>query len=104
MGGCLSGTDCRGVKERNGWRKQAVVLSTGPCARRGQPGRVLTLSLAVATAPSLLRVVMSPAGEAFVAWDGNQRLQARFISPAGKPGPVLSLGDGGLQMPGGDQP
>jgi hypothetical protein len=34
-----------------------------------------------------------------VAWDGNQRLQARFISPAGKPGPVLSLGDGGLQLP-----
>ena len=74
-------------------------VMAGLVSAAGKPGRVLTLSQAVATAPSLLRVVMTPTGEAFVAWDGNQRLQARFISPAGKPGPVLSLGDGGLQMP-----
>jgi hypothetical protein len=74
-------------------------VMAGLVSAAGKPGRLLTLSLAVATAPSLLRVVMSPAGEAFVAWDGNQGLQARFISPAGKPGPVLRLGGGGLQMP-----
>lgn len=74
-------------------------VMAGLVSAAGKPGRVLTLSLAVATAPSLLRVVMSPAGEAFVAWDGNQGLQARFIGPAGKPGPVLRLGGGGLQMP-----
>ena len=74
----------------------AQKVMAGLVSAAGKPGRVLTLSLPVATAPSLLRVVMSPAGEAFVAWDGNQRLQARFISPAGKLGPLLNLGDGGL--------
>lgn len=68
-------------------------------ARSGKPGPLLNMSPGVGDIIQV-RTAMLPSGAALVAWEGGQDgVQARFISPTGKLGPLLSLGGAPLGNP-----